>query len=220
MHKYIMGIQSYANHDSGACILRYSSDGKILDTVAISEERLIRRKYPYVFPTHSIGYCMDYFGLTDLEQIDILMTDYIRIKRWFNSGPSYNISDYDYLKTKLAIDPGKIRTITHHSAHAASVYYASGFSDSAILIIDGNGSDLETTSYFMGKGFDLKFMENYKYHGIGSCYSIVTKQILGLGTGGEGKTMGLAPYGQKHKRVLKVNAKLDGIKNDFSKFFL
>ena len=216
--RYILGIQSYANHDTAASIVKFSDDGKILEYVAISEERLIRVKYPYVFPVHSIGYCMDYFGLKDLEQIDLLVSDYIRIKRWFNSGPTYNISDYDYLKLKFNFDPKKIRIITHHMAHAASAYYASGFDEAAILIVDGNGSDLETTSYFRGKGFEIDFLENYKYHGIGACYTAITKQILNLGTGGEGKTIGLAPYGEKHSPVLKIDAKLSGIKNDFSQF--
>ena len=52
--RYIMGIQCFANIDSGACLLRYSADGEILDYVAISEERLIRKKYPYTFPVQSL----------------------------------------------------------------------------------------------------------------------------------------------------------------------
>ena len=70
--KYILGIQNFANIDSGASIIKCSNDGKILDYIAISEERLIRIKYPYTFPIHSIEYCMKYFGLTDINQIDLL----------------------------------------------------------------------------------------------------------------------------------------------------
>ena len=44
---YVMGIQCFANQDSGACLLRFSKDGKVLDYMAISEERLIRKKHPY-----------------------------------------------------------------------------------------------------------------------------------------------------------------------------
>jgi carbamoyltransferase len=216
--RYILGIQSFANQDSGASIVKFSTDGKILDYVAISEERLIREKYPYVFPVFSIGYCMDHFGLKSLNDIDLMVTDYIRIKRWFRSGPAYNTSEFDYLKLKFDIDLSKIRITGHHMAHAAATYHASGFKDAAILIVDGNGSDLETTSYFRGRGQQVKFLENYKAHGIGACYSAVTKQILNFGTGGEGKTMGLAPYGQGHKKVLNIKGKLDGIKNDFSNF--
>ena len=218
MTRYIMGLQSISSHAPAASIVKFSDDGRVLDFVAIAEERLIRKKYPYVFPIHSIKYCMDYFGLKDLGKIDLFITDYIRFKRWFNSGPTYNISEYDYLKIKFDIDPGKIRTISHHLAHAASAYYASGFDEAAILVVDGNGSELETTSYFKGKNFKIKQLENYKCHGIGACYSAVTNWILNLGVGGEGKTMGLAPYGAKHEKVLRINAELDGIRNNFSKF--
>ena len=206
--RYVLGIQCFANQDSGACIVRFSTDGKILDFIAISEERLIRKKYPYTFPIHSIGYCMDHYGLVNLSEIDLLVTDNIRINRWFFSGPAYNISEFDYLKTKFAFDPRKIISIGHHLAHASSVYYTSNFEDAGILIIDGNGSDLETTSYFLGKNDSIKLIESYKARGIGDVYSAVTKWILNLGTGGEGKTMGLAPYGEKYKTVLQCSSGL------------
>ena len=213
-----MGIQSFANQDSGACIIKFSTDGNILDFIAISEERLIRKKYPYSFPVHSIEYCMDYFGISDLSKINLLVTDNIRINRLFISGPAYNITEIDYLKQKLSIDPKKIITISHHMAHAASTYYTSEFDDAAILIIDGNGSDLETTSFFYGNKNSIKLIESYKARGIGAVYNAVTKWILNLGTGGEGKTMGLAPYGEKFATQLQIDGELNGIKNDFSKF--
>jgi len=190
----------------------------VLDYCAISEERLIRIKYTYAFPVHAVGACMDHFGLKSLDEIDLLVTDNIRIRRWFHSGPAYNISEYDYLKVKFDVDPRKIRVIDHHLAHAASTFYASGFDEAAILVVDGNGSDMETTSFFVGKEKKIARQEQHRCHGIGACYTAVTKLILNLGTGGEGKTMGLAPYGEGHPRVLEIEPKLDGIRNDFSSF--
>jgi carbamoyltransferase len=215
--KYILGLHSFANHDSGACIVRFSQNGTI-DFIAISEERLIRKKFPYVFPIHSIAYCMDHYGLKKLSQIDLIITDYIRLERWFSSGPAYNISQFDYLKIKFDYDPKKIITIDHHMAHAASTYYTSGFQESSILIVDGNGSDLQTTSFLNGHNDKIEYIDTYKSHGIGTVYSVVTKNILNLGMGGEGKTMGLAPYGEKFPKVLEIPCKLDGIKNNFSRF--
>ncbi len=215
---YILGIQCFANQDSGACILRFSRDGKILDYVAISEERLIRKKHPYTFPVHSIGYCMNHYGLTDVSSFDLMVSDFIRVKRWFNSGPGYNVSEFDYLKLKFDIDPRKIVSINHHMAHAASVYYTSGFDDAAVLIVDGNGSDLQTTSFFDADKGKIRQIDEYKAHGIGAVYNAVTESILNLGTGGEGKTMGLAPFGEAHEPVLEFNERLDGIKNDYSNF--
>ena len=215
---YIMGIQSFASHDSGAALIRCARSTGSVDFVAISEERLIRKKYPYTFPVHSIAYCLDYFGLSQARDIDVVVTDYIRVKRWFNSGLSYNNSEYDYLKMKFDFSPQKMVTIDHHLAHAASVYYTSGFHDAAILVVDGNGSDLQTTSFFRGNGNEIQPLDRHCAQGIGAVYSAVTKWILNLGTGGEGKTMGLAPFGEKHPPVLDLKGRFDGVKNDFSEF--
>ena len=61
--------------------------------------------------------------------------------------------------------------------------------------------------------------ENYKIIYGGSVKSAISKEILNLGTGGEGKTMGLAPYG-KYNNNLKVRVDIKGIKTDFSQFML
>ena len=218
--KYILGIQCFANMDSGAAILKCSTSGDFLDYVAISEERLIRKKHPYTFPIHSIDYCMKYFNLKNLSSINLLVTDWIRIKKWEISGPTFNISEFDYLKDIFKFDKSKIRIISHHLAHAASTFYTSKFKESAVLIVDGNGSDLETTTYFRGINNKINFIENSKYHGIGACYNAVSTRILNMGTGGEGKTMGLAPYGKKYSKNknFEIKYSLKGIKNNFSNF--
>jgi carbamoyltransferase len=218
MVKYILGIQSYANHDSGACIIKFKKN-KNPEIIAISEERLLRKKYPYTFPIHSILYCMKNFGIKNFKEIDLIVSDWIREKKWLRSGPSYNYQNFDYIKEKLNFDKKKIIQISHHLAHAASTYYTSKFKSSAILIVDGNGSDLETNSFFEAKGTKIKFIENYKCHGIGAAYGAVTSQILNLGTGGEGKTMGLAPYGKFNKNI-KINYEMNGVKTNFKKFML
>ena len=46
----------------------------------------------------------------------------------------------------------------------------------------------------------------------------MTNHILNFGTGGEGKTMGLAPYGKKYKNKINIDIKFKDIKTDFSKF--
>ena len=216
--KYILGIQSFASHDSGASIVKIDTKDNSIKYVCISEERLIRKKYPYTFPIHSINYCMEYFKIKNINKIDLIVSDWIKVKRWHRSGPSYNYSMFDYLKEKFKFDKKKIIQIDHHLAHAASVYYTSNYKESAILIVDGQGSNLESTTYYQGVGNKIKEVEKYSGHGIGSAYLAITKNILNLGTGGEGKTMGLAPYGEKHKGKIKIKVKLKGIKNDFSEF--
>ena len=216
--KFILGIQSYASHDSGASIVKLNTIDNSIDYVCISEERLIRKKYPYTFPLHSINYCMEYFKIKNINRIDLIVSDWIKIKRWLRSGPSYNYSMFDYLKEKFKFNKKKILQIDHHLAHAASVFYTSGFKHSSVLIVDGLGSDLETTTYYKGINNKLIEVEKYKGHGIGAAYMAITGHILNFGTGGEGKTMGLAPYGEKHKGKIKIKVKLDGIENNFSSF--
>tara|TARA_Y100000590_G_scaffold452227_1_gene594934 strand:+ start:822 stop:3050 length:2229 start_codon:yes stop_codon:yes gene_type:complete len=216
-YKYILGIQCFASMDSGACILRANTKTKKYDYIAISEERLIIKKYPYTFPLHSIKYCLDHFNLKKLNDIDLLVSDIIREPVWHRSGPAYNVKEFDYIKSKLNISEKKIIQINHHLAHAASVFYTSGFDDSAILIVDGNGTDLETNSFFEGKNKKIKLVDKYKARGIGSVYGMITNHCLNLGTGGEGKTMGLAPFGNKGKPVLDFSqVNLKGIVTDYS----
>ncbi len=217
MSKYILGIQGWANHDSGACMIKYSN--KKPEIIAISEERLLRKKFTYNFPLLSILYCMDYFKINSLEKVDLIVSDWARQESWLRNAPGYNYQMFDYIKEKLNFDKKKIVPIRHHLGHAASAYYASDFKDSAILVVDGNGSDVETTSFYSAKNRNINLIESYKNHGIGAAYTAVTSKILNLGTGGEGKTMGLAPYGNKNKNI-KISYKLDGVKNNFENFML
>lgn len=215
--KYILGIQCFASQDSGACIIQVDLKKNDYEYVAISEERLVRKKYPYTFPIHSILYCMRHFNIKKFQNIDLIVSDIIREHVWERSGPSFNVKEFDYIKSILKFSKKKIIQINHHLAHAASVYYTSGFSDSAILIVDGNGTDLETNSFYRGRNKKIDLIDKYKARGIGALYSEITKSCLNLGAGGEGKTMGLAPFGKKGKRILDFSkVKFKGIETDYS----
>jgi carbamoyltransferase len=198
--------------------VRFTEGGDEVDYVAISEERLIRKKFPYTFPLYSLEYCMEHFGIKSLSEVDLMVGDFIRAKRWNRSGPGYNCSEFDYLKLKLDFDPKNIVQISHHMAHAASVFYTSGFDDAAILIVDGNGTDLQTTSFLKADNGKIRYLDSYKARGIGEVYGVVTKEILNLGEGGEGKTMGLAPFGEPYEPVLNFDGNYDGIRTNYAKF--
>jgi len=95
----------------------------------------------------------------------------------------------------------KVVKVDHHLSHASSAYYTSGFKDCLIITCDGVG---EETSVAIWKGIHGKIREIKKYGTSGSFgwfYSLAT-EALGWWVGdGEGKTMGLAPYGDR-KAVL------------------
>lgn len=95
----------------------------------------------------------------------------------------------------------KVMKVDHHLSHASSAYYTSGFKDCLVITCDGVGDE---TSVAIWKGVNGKIEEIKKYGTSGSFgwfYSLVT-EALGWWVGdGEGKTMGLAPYGDR-KAVL------------------
>ena len=50
---------------------------------------------------------MKYFKINRLDQINLIVCDWIRIKRWIRSGPAYNYQNFDYIKEKgLATSKG------------------------------------------------------------------------------------------------------------------
>ena len=83
--KYILGIQSYANHDSGASIVRFNTLDNSIDYVCISEERLILEYeiplsemiYDFYNKVKSItkGYCSMDYEPTNLVESDLVKLD-------------------------------------------------------------------------------------------------------------------------------------------------
>jgi carbamoyltransferase len=194
---YSLGILNAVSHDPSACVTKCTVvNNEIIDIeyVHFEEGMLSRTKKSGLFPTLSIYKCLDYFKI-DIDRLDILQTDYAELDDWHNSLPKNRKSVADYLKKILNIDPQKISiTEGHHLAHAYTAVWPSGFKDSNILIVDGAGTNYETSTYY---NFDrtngIKKSHALAGTGIGVLYTLVTK-LLGFKTGEEGKTMGLAPF--------------------------
>lgn len=126
-------------------------------------------------------------------------------------------------------------SVPHHLSHALAAYHTSDFNDAVILVADGGGDTLgsmeEAESIFIAKGMEIYTAEqrlqcgymhpmsrvhNYLYPfmnrelfnepvSIGKKYEQIT-QLIGFGSHGEGKTMGLAAYGNSiiEKPVMPV----------------
>ena len=218
---YILGVPNFANYESSASMIRIPKDGGDIDYVCIGEDRVTRLKHTYTFPLRGIDYCLQHFGLDDLEQVDYIATDYARVPRWINSGPGYRKLESDYLKLKLKYPVDRILVVDHHDAHAASCYYPSGFDEAGVLIVDGMGSDLNTQSGYHFSGNDITWHEKGYDWGVGRLYSIVTGAILPYGPEkGYGKVMGLAPYGKDvGGSGVDMRGKLKGMHSDYSAFF-
>lgn len=218
---YILGVPNFANYESAAALIEVPADGGPVRYVCISEDRLTRQKHTYTFPLRGIDYCLRAMGLESLDEVDLIATDYARLPRWINSGPSYRKLEHDYLKLKLDYDPARIVILDHHDAHAASAFYPSGYTDAAVLVVDGMGSALNTQTLYRARGRELVPLERGHGWGIGKLYAMVTGHVLPYGPEkGFGKVMGLAAYGGEHPGpVLNFAPRDDGMTTDYSAFF-
>ncbi len=113
----------------------------------------------------------------------------------------------------------------HHFAHACQAYLPSPFEEAAIMIIDGQGVPLARTGYDQlsgclaygtGNAIETLFDLPVKYS-LGGMYSEFTRMV-GFKTNEEGKTMGLAPYGNPEyydilKKQLKFGTKELNLRN-------
>ncbi len=215
---YSMGIMNYCSHDPACCLLKVHDNN--IEVAYAEEGFLSRKKKSYQFPIRSMKYCLDYFGIK-LSDINVLMLDYMDHKRTFKTSNNYRLLIGDFIRSRLRIDSSKIKFVrSHHYAHALTAFWPSPFEEAAVLVVDGLGSQQQTTSIFSfnTKGTN-KLLFEQKGNGIGLLYSLITKQ-LGFGSGEEGKTMGLAPYGalvdKKFDNYLNLKGTRKGCVVDYS----
>ncbi|HZK05967.1 MAG TPA: carbamoyltransferase C-terminal domain-containing protein [Actinomycetaceae bacterium] len=205
----ILGINHYF-HDSTACLL---VDGKI--AVAIEEERLNRRKHTREFPERAIRLCLSEAGLTpadvDAVAVSIKPDKNLpqRLAYGIRNAPNavsfftfefghWALKQTDfrrwYRKTWPSGGP-KVHFVPHHMAHAVGSFLASPFDDAAILSIDGAG---EWSTSFLGEGRGTRvrmFSESFFPDSLGSFYEVPTQYCGFIPNTDEGKTMGLASFG-------------------------
>jgi len=205
----ILGINYYF-HDSTACLL---IDGKI--EVAIEEERLNRRKHTREFPEKAIALCLKSAGLTpaDVDAVAVSIKPNKNLPQRVayglrhapSAGPFFTFefghwvlkqADFRrwYRKTWPSGGP-KVHFVPHHMAHAVGSFLASPFDDAAIISIDGSG---EWSTSFLGEGRGSRvrmFSESFFPDSLGSFYEAVTQYCGFIPNTDEGKTMGLAPFG-------------------------
>lgn len=191
----------FAMHDSAAILLR---DGQILS--AIEEERLNRIKHTNCFPANAIKYCLNETGMTlaDVDRIAIssaeCMAD-VLAKRLFLADarlqrPMNGRSYISYLfERQFGVDVAdKLKFCKHHVAHAWSAYALSGYEDSLILVLDGDG-DNSSGMVLAAAGNKISKLWEYGIgQSLGNFYTD-TIALLGYSRFDEYKVMGLAPYG-------------------------
>ena len=200
----ILGVSHMISANPAACLL---IDGQLI--AMVEEERLNRIKYSHHFaPTLATEYCLQCAGLT-MQDVDVVAVGFgpptsvafgiLRSEGIRDGWPLAKIWHYRtayYAQFTPGRQEGKkIVYVNHHLAHAASAFYPSGFSHANILSIDGTGG---SEAGFLGYGNErgitvLNRISNF--NSWGKLYEDVTVLLGFSRLGGEGKTMGLAPYG-------------------------
>jgi|TARA_Y100000310_G_scaffold321577_1_gene379431 carbamoyltransferase len=194
----ILGLK-IVGHDPGAAIIK---DGTIF---AISEERLNKIKHSrHIFPNLSIDYCLDAASIKP-DDIDLIVIDQIHDRQ------TYDMEKIFYKNIKHKFSNAKIKIINHHLAHASSAFLCSPFKEAAIMIVDSTGEKIhshlgsshEVNSLYYGNGNNIhlihKTLKSPNTIGVGKLYATITRKFLNLGRYNEGKTMGLASYGDAEK---------------------
>lgn len=118
-----------------------------------------------------------------------------------------------YIK-KFTLSPKTTITyIEHHAAHAASAYYTSGSSGKKLIVtIDGIGDEC-SIGLWRGEKNQITPLKKFSADAsLGWFYSNVTEALGWWHGDGEGKTMGLAPYGKTDE----VSGLLEGFHPKFS----
>jgi carbamoyltransferase len=199
----VIGISAYF-HNSACCLLQ---NGQL--AAAAQEESFTRVKHDPALPKNALRYCLEAGGISfaDVDALAYYEDPCLKLGRqvWMY-GPGLP-SDRGLLeklnprrpeneiRELLGYDK-KIDFVEHHHAHAASSYYWSGFSDAAIMTVDGVG-EWATTTYGVGHGQDMDIFEEVQFpDSIGLLYSTITSYLGFSVNEGEYKVMGLAPYGE------------------------
>ncbi len=206
----ILGI-NYFFHDTSACVVK---DGELI--VALEEERFTRRKHTFQFPVTAIDKCLEIAGLSyaDIDHVALSIAPYkdLAKKLVYAASLTRNAKPFvkhefwgifakqttfrRWYKSKWSNGVGpRIHYVEHHLSHVAGTYFVSPYDKAALLSIDGSG-EWSTSMLGVAGGNQVNvFAESFFPHSLGSFYEAAT-QFCGFQPNyDEGKTMGLAPFG-------------------------
>lgn len=209
----VLGI--HIGHDSSAALI---VDGTVVADVA--EERFNRIKHFAGIPFQSINFCLKHANIT-MDQVTALATT--RTSSVFNElfvlngkkripetlqdkairmysifSPQWGKQLPLYVNRFPLASGTPIIKVPHHLAHASSAFYTSGFSSKCLIVtMDGIG---DSTSVALWEGNPENGIKCLKTFGgdasLGWFYGNATEALGWWHGDGEGKTMGLAPYGE------------------------
>ena len=186
---YILGISGgtrQGNQDGSACLLK---DGQLI--AAAEEERFLRVKFaPGQLPLRSIKFCLNYANISikEVECVVFPGITYVDITKILESYFTHNFGHCP-----------KIKLVDHHMAHAASVFYTSGFDEAMIFTADLSG-DSKCTTLCYGKDDKITLLKEFKRpNSLGIFYSMITQYLGFQRDSDEYKVMGLSSFGKANQ---------------------
>jgi carbamoyltransferase len=201
----ILGVSHPYSWNVAAALL---VDGELV--AFCEEERFSRVKHaPRSFPARAMDYCLTRagLGLDEVDEIAIGMEQH-----WSTVVPNlWPPQPVDFLVRKLIRnfkqigrgngrmpfsrrDP-RLHYCNHHLSHVASSFYVSGFDLANFISLDGSGGG---ESGMLGWGHGTRLHVAHRVTNAGSwgvLYELVTDRLGFRAHSHEGKTMGLAAYG-------------------------
>jgi carbamoyltransferase len=220
----VLGINAVFHDPAAALVV----DG--LTVAAAEEERFSRRKHgkpPVAFstwelPEQSMAWCLAEAGIEPAE-LDAVAYSYdpdlafqpngdITAAEWEGLRTLYARRAPLFLRTSLpGLDPGCVRWVPHHVAHAASATFASGFDPCSVLVLDGRG---ERASHLAARsvGGELEILAAQQLpHSLGLLYEELTAHLGFRRSSDEYKVMAMASYGEpEHLDEFRELVRADG----------
>jgi len=215
----------FGSHDPSAALF---NDGELV--FAVEEERYTREKHAGTFPTNAINACLDAEDLS-LSDVDRIVLPYIprhRNKIWKSKWKravaepdsvmdklgSLNWRLKDTIQSQFFAERAvreklseigtplpKIEQKSHHECHAASAFYPTDYDEALVLTVDGSG-EYDTTVVWKGDETGLTRHKTFENpNSLGHLYGAVTDFLGFRPLNGEGKVMGLAPYGGPNEEI-------------------
>jgi carbamoyltransferase len=220
----VLGVNAVFHDPAAALVV----DGRVV--AAAEEERFSRRKHgktPVAFstwevPEQAAQWCLDAAGLrpADLDAVaysydpTLAAADAADVvgENWEHLRTLYVERAPRFLSTVLpGLDPGVVRFVPHHVAHAASAYLAAPDRSSAVMVLDGRG---EHSSYLAGhvRDGDLEVLRRVELpDSLGLLYEEVTEHLGFRRSSDEYKVMALASYGTpRHLDALREKVTVTG----------
>jgi carbamoyltransferase len=216
----------FGSHDPSAAIFQ---NGELV--FGVEEERLTRDKHAVnTFPEQAIRSCLDHCNIKfdEVDKIvlpwdpDLYTQSFVSSLKEAVTGPEsarmkfyqtgqaakksfvsmmFSLERINDRLEDIGSQVPPIEVQSHHLCHAASALYPAPFDSGLVLTLDGRG-EYDSTVVWEAKNSSLERIETWEYpNSLGTFFGTVTKFLGYYPNNGEGKVMGLAPYGERNDEI-------------------